>query len=170
MTITFYEYGNSVMFNKRDIAAEHAAWEEEISVGDRVLYHDSAHGTRPLGKVISISTHREYLLVRLASYELFIILRKIPVNDYIVLKSDIGKMIETMGKKYYEGEATLHKVYWELDPENGEHLVFLWYLTDEHRLVADIINLQDYNNYKSDNPDGELVAHISGRYTLSKDD
>lgn len=168
MTITFYEYGNSVMFNKRDIAAERAAWEEEISVGDAVLYHDSEHGTRPFGKVISISTHREYLLVRLAGYEMFIILRKIPVSEYIVLKSDIGKMIETTGKRYYEGEATLHKVYWELDPEQGEHVVFLWYLTHERRLVADIVNLQDYNHYRSENPEGELVAHISGRYTLGE--
>lgn len=168
MTLNFYEYGNSVTYNKKDIAAKHARWEDAIKVGDKVLYEDSQHGTRPYGKVISISTHREYLLVRLASYELFIILRKLPVNEYIVLKSDIKEMIEGMGKRYYEGEAVLHKVYWELDPDNGEHLVFLWYLNNEHRLTADIINLQDYNNYKSDNPEGELVSHIGGRYTLDE--
>ncbi len=169
MAIVFYEYGNSLTFNKKNIAAEHDCWEEEIEEGDRVLYLDSERGARPLGKVISISTYREYLLVRLASYEMFIILKKLPVNEYIVLKSDIGKIHDTTGKKYYEGKATLHKVYWELDPEKGEHLIFLWYLNDEHKLTADIINLQDYNSYRSDNPEGELVSHISGRYKIVDD-
>ena len=170
MAIVFYEYGNSVTFNKKNIATEHACWEDEIEEGDRVLYLDSERGARPLGKVISVSTYREYLLVRLASYEMFIILKKLPVNEYIVLKSDIGKMTDTSGKRYYEGRATLLKVYWELDPEKGEHLIFLWYLNDERRLATDIVNLQDYNNYKSDDPDGELVSHISGRYKIVSED
>ncbi len=170
MAIVFYEYGNSVTFNKKNIAAEHACWEEEIEEGDRVIYHDSVRGARPFGKVISISTYREYLLIRLAGYEMFVILKKLPVNEYIVLKSDIGKLTDTSGKRYYEGKATLQKVYWELDPDKGEHLIFLWYLNDEHRMTADIVNLQDYNSYRSPTPDGELVAHISGRYKIVADD
>lgn len=167
MTIKFYEYGNDVMFNKRDIETEPAFWEEEISVGDDVLYHDSKNGTRPLGHVVSISTYREYLLVRLASYELFVILRKVPKNDYIVIKSNIQKVIETTGRRYYAGDASLVNVHWELDPERGEHLVMIWYLNDEHRLTADIIDLEDYNHDSAQGEEGELVAHVSGRYELS---
>lgn len=166
MTLTCFEYGNSVMYNKKDIAAERLAWEEEIKVGDKVIYHDSEHGTRPQGKIISISPQREYLLVRLAGYERFVILRRLPSNEYIVLKSDISAMLETTGKQYYEGVASLHNVYWEADPEEGEHIIFLWYLNEEHRLAADIVTLQSYNHYKSEKPEGELVSHISGRYTL----
>lgn len=161
MTITFFEYGNTVMFNRRDLAAELGFWEEEIAVGDTVHYHDSEHGTRPLGRVVSVSPRRECLLLRLAGYERFVIVRKIAADEYIVLKSDISKMLETTGKRYYEGEASLHNVYWETDPDQRAHVVFLWYLIDERRLCADIVNLQD------DEEDGhELVAYISGRYTL----
>ena len=64
------------------------------------------------------------------------------------------------------GQATLSKVYWELDPEGGEHLIFLWYLVEEKRFETDIINLQDYNHYRSSTPEGELVSHISGRYKI----
>lgn len=168
MTVNFYEYGNSVIFNKRDIAMSRSEWEEEIKVGDTVLYHDSVHGTRPHGHVVAISTHREYLLVRLAGYEMFILLKKFPPRDYIVLKSDIKTMLESTGKKYYEGTAKLQNVYWEPDPEGGEHMIFVWYLTDERRLHTDIVNLEDYNNYSSKSEEGELVDHISGRYDLSE--
>ena len=166
MAIVFYEYGNSVMFNKKDIAAEHIPWEDDIEEGDRVLYHDSAKVARPIGEVVSISTYREYLLIRLKGYEMFVILKKLPVNEYIVLKSDIGRVNETTGKRLTAGQATLSKVYWELDPEGGEHLIFLWYLVEEKRFETDIINLQDYNHYHSTTPEGELVSHISGRYKI----
>ncbi len=166
MTITFYEYGNEVMFNKQDIAAAHTQWEEEISVGDKVHYHDSAHGTRPVGKVVSVSPQREYLMLRLAGYERFVIVRKLSLHEYIVLKSDIAAMLETSGKQYYEGTADLCDVFWTLDPDGGEHAVFVWYLHDEKKVSCDVVNLQDYNHYKSTRPAGELVAHISGRYEL----
>ncbi len=169
MTITFYEYGNTIMFNKKDIAVEHTKWEEEISVGDKVLYHDSEHGTRPYGKVISISPQREYLLLRLAGYEQFVIVRKISINEYIVMKSDIAEMLESTGLLYYAGDVSLNDVFWALDPDGGEHAIFLWFHLGEHKLFTDIVTLKDYNHYHSARPEGELVDHISGRYTVSAD-
>ncbi len=162
MTIKFYEFGNSVVFDKHELKKESGVWEEGISVGDRVLYHDSMNGTRPLGHVVSISEDREYLLVRLASYELFIILHKVHKNEYIVLKSDICTALEASAKSYYEGTCELQNVYWETDPEGGKHVVFLWYLHAERRLHADVVTLEP------DSGTGELVDYISGRYELTE--
>ncbi len=163
MTVTFFEYGNTVMFNIHDIMGELAYWEDEISAGDTVLYHDSEHGTRPLGKIISISPCREYLLLRLAGYEKFVIMRKINLSEYIVMKSDIAAMLETTGKLYYEGTVSLQNVYWERDPERKMRVVFLWYHNEERRLFADFVTLKEHAEST-----GELVDFISGRYTVSE--
>ena len=162
MTLKFYEYSNSVVFSRDELEQEPVLWEEGISVGDSALYHDSKNGTRPLGHVVSISPDREYLLVRLASFELFIILRRVHKNEYLVIKSDIRKTMETTGKMYYEGTAQLQNVFWETDPEKGKHIVFLWFLNGEHRMQADIVN------FNPDMGESELVDYISGRYELSE--
>lgn len=162
MTITFFEYGNTVMFNTHDISGEFSVWENEISRGDTVLYHDSERGTRPLGKIISISNDRKYLLLRLAGYERFVIMRKINQNEYIVVKSDLYAMLETTGKLYYEGTVALQNVFWEYDPEHNMCVLFLWYHNEERRMFADVVTLHEQQG-----SDGELIDYISGRYTIS---
>ena len=161
MTITFFEYGNNVMFNAHDIPHELTLWEKGIEAGDVVLYHDSRHGTRPRGRVVSVSPGREYLIVRLAGYERFVIMRKINHDEYIVAKSGIAAMLETSGKLYYEGAADLQNIYWECDPEKRMHVVFLWYHNEEHRLFMDDVTMKEAQG------GGELVDFISGRYILS---
>ena len=162
MTIKFYEFGNSVVFDRHEIEKPLPEWEEAISVGDSALYHDSRNGTRPLGHVVSVSPNRKYLLVRLASYELFIILRKVRKNEYLVLKSDIRETLASSAEKYYGGTAALQNVYWETDPAQKEHVVFLWYLHGEQRLYTDIVTLLPVPKT------GELVDYISGRYELTE--
>ncbi len=161
MTITFFEYGNNVMFNTHDIPRELSLWEKEIAAGDVVLYHDSGHGTRPRGRVVSVSPSREFLIIRLAGHERFVIMRKINHDEYIVVKSDIAAMLETTGKLYYEGTADLRRIDWERDPEQKMHAVFLWYHNAEHRFFADDVTVEEGTSA------GELIDFISGRYTLS---
>ncbi len=167
MTIKFYEYGNSVMFGKRELSSEQLFWDGRISAGDNVLYHDSKNGTRPMGHVISLSENREYLLVRLASYEMFIVLRRVHKSDYIVLKSDIRDMIGTSGKAYYEGDAELLNVHWELDPSGRQHIVFVWYMHEEKKLHADVVALDKCTDEAQDGADDGLVDYISGRFEVS---
>lgn len=162
MTITFFEYGNSVTFNAHDILNELSVWEDAISNGDSVLYHDSVRSTRPLGKIISVSPDRKYLLVRLAGYERFVIMRKIKPNEYIVVKSDLSAMLETTGKLYYEGTVSLQNVYWGCGPEQQSCVVFLWYHNEDKKLFADVVTLSATTTDKE-----ELIDYISGRYTLS---
>ncbi len=162
MTLKFYEFGNSVVFNREELERESAVWEEGISKGDKALYHDSEHGTRPLGHVVSISPDRAYLLVRLASYELFIILRKVHKNEYVVIKSDIRKALEASAKLYYEGTDQLQNIYWETDPDGGKHIVFLWYSHSGRMLRSDTVTLEP------EKAEGELVDYISGRYEFAE--
>lgn len=163
--ITFFEYGNTVIFNAHDIPRELSDWEENVAAGDIALYHDSEHGTRPHGKIVSVSPDRKYLLLRLAGYEKFAILRKINQDEYIVMKSDISAMLETTGKLYYGGAVGLQNVYWEQDPEQRTTVVFLWYHYEEHRMFADFVTL---NELPAENGK-ELVDFVSGRYTVSED-
>ena len=161
MTITFFEYGNSITFNTHDMPHDLALWEEGISAGDVAVYHDRIHGTRPHGKVISVSPSREFLLVRLAGYEKFVIVRKIKHDEYIVVRSDIAEALKETGKLYYEGAVLLQNIYWERDAEGAMHILFVWFHNGEHRMFADVVTLSGTEN------GSELIDFISGRYTTA---
>ena len=51
MTITFFEYGNSITFNTHDMPHDLALWEEGISAGDGV---DGALIGREQGDVAAV--------------------------------------------------------------------------------------------------------------------